>query len=496
MTSLLADPPAGPLLGAQRPRIFWTPPGAVSSAGAEAVELAARAGLDLDDWQAWLLEVGLAEAADGNWLAFEVAELLSRQNGKGGVLEAVVLAGLHLFGDRLIGWSAHEFKTCREGFLRVAALHENSDELRRRVRRVRTSHGEEGIELVDGRRLLFMARSTGSGRGFTGDRLVLDEAQHLGEAALEAVLPTMSARPNPQVWYAATAPDKDVAPCGVLARLRRRALRGSDASLTYAEWSIDPHDEFCGPGCGAHDDPASVRSWAKANPALGIRISVEHVAREFAAMTPAGFAKERLGVGNWPLDEAAWQVIGEEAWNALADPAAPPARQTPAFAADVTPDRSFGSIAVAAERPDGHLQVEVVDHQERTAWMVPRLLELQQWKPCAVVIDPASQAVSLIPELEAAGVEVTKPTMRETAQACGLFYQAVSDSARLRHLDQPELTVALAGAERRPLSDAWAWARKSTSVDITPLVAATLAVWGHATRAHLAQTGDPNVYVF
>ena len=511
--SALAVPPVVPVLGSQRPRIFWTPPGAVSSSGREAVELAASAGLYLDDWQQWLLEQGLAENAAGDWLAFEVVELLSRQNGKGGVLEAVALAALFLFGDRLTGWSAHEFKTCREGFLRVRALIENTDDLRRRVRNIRTSHGEEGIELLDGRRLLFMARSTGSGRGFTGDRLILDEAQHLGEAALEAVLPTMSARRNPQTWYAATAPDKDKAPCGVLARLRKRARQSldpkrsyADPSLVYAEWSIDPHVDECTLACTDHDDPTDPGSWAKANPALGIRITEATCAREMRSMSAAGFARERLGVGNWPVDdEGGWEVIGEKDWRLLAELGSQ-ADNPVCFAADVTPDMSWGAIAAAGVRADGLLHVEVtsnsdgqVDHRPKTGWMVGRLVELaERWKPCGVVIDPSGAAGNLIVPLEQAGFTVVaastphpggkalvKPTAREMAQACGGFYRAVTDSRTLRHLDQPELAVALAGAQKRPLGDAWAWARQASNVDISPLVAATLAAWGYATRAHL-----------
>jgi hypothetical protein len=496
MTSTLAARPDALLRGSQRPRIFWTPPGAVSSAGQEAIELAASVGLIADPWQEWLVDQGLQEAASGNWLAFEVAELLSRQNGKGGALEIVVLGGIHLFGDRLIGWSAHEFKTAREGFLRIRDLHENYDDLRKRVRRVRTSHGEEGIEYLSGQRLLFMARSTGAGRGFTGDRLVLDEAQHLGFKALGAILPTMSARPNPQVWYAATAPDKDVAPCEVLARLRKRALSGEDRSLVYAEWSIDPHDEFCPSDCQAHDDSGDPRSWAKANPALGIRISAEHVSREHAAMDEASFARERLGVGNWPVDAEGWAVIPQDTWTALHDPTS--AVQDPvAIAADVSWDRAWGAIAVAGRRADGLFHVEVVEHRHKTDWMVDRLVGLvERWKPLALMLRPRGPAGFLIPELEAAGVEITSLSTAEGAQACGLLYQSVTDTRNLRHLAQPELASALAGVARKPVGDAWTWARMDghVSVDLTPLYAVTDALWGYATRAHLPGPVLPAIY--
>ena len=38
------------------------------------------------------------------------------------------------------------------------------------------------------------------------------------------------------------------------------------------------------------------------------------------------------------------------------------------------------------------------------------------------------------------------------------------------------LRDAIRGAKSRPLGDQWAWSRKSSSVDISPLVAATLAL--------------------
>ena len=49
----------------------------------------------------------------------------------------------------------------------------------------------------------------------------------------------------------------------------------------------------------------------------------------------------------------------------------------------------------------------------------------------------------------------------------------------------PALDAAVAGAAKRSLGDSWAWARRGLSVDISPLVAVSLARWGHATRAHL-----------
>jgi phage terminase large subunit-like protein len=437
-------------------------PASVTSAGQEAAELAESAGLVLDDWQRFALDVALGERADGKWSAFEVGLLVSRQNGKGSVLEARELAGLFLFDEQLILHSAHEFKTAQEAFRRVLSLVENSDHLRKRVARVRTSHGEEGIELIGGARLRFVARSTGSGRGFSGDCVILDEAYNLGAEQMAALLPTLSARPNPQLWYTSSAP---MSTSTQLHRVRRRALEGGDARLAFLEWSAEEAD--------AEDDPVA---WVKANPALGIRIDAEFVESEMAAMPVEVFRRERLGIPDLPPEELQGRVIPAAVWESSLDPLSAPAGPV-AFAVDVTPDRAFAAVAVAARRADGRVHVEVVEHQPHTGWVVARLAELAaRHENVGVALDPAGPVGSLIPDLAARGLMPRLTTSRGMAQACGRLLDLAVDD-HLRHLGQPTLSSAVENAVRRPLGDAWAWSRQSTASDICPLVAVTVASW-------------------
>ncbi|MEU0633279.1 response regulator [Streptomyces sp. NPDC005989] len=327
------------------------PPTRLSSSGQEAVELAALAGLKLDPWQQHVLDMGLSERADGSWSAFEVAVNVPRQNGKGGIIEARELAGLFLLGEKLILHSAHEFKTSIVAFKRIEQLVMGCPDLRKRVLRVRRTTGEEAIELVTGQVLRFLARSGGSGRGFTGDCNVLDEAMILGDDAMGALMPTMSAVPNPQIWYLGSAGIGS--PSVQLGRLRARAVAAVEAgepdpSLAYFEWSVNPHRAECTVGCTDHADADDPRAWAVANPALGIRISSEHVRNEQLSMGSGGiFERERLGVGDYPTDGAdTWQVIGEDAWRALAAAESVPEGAV-AFAVDATPERSHAAIAAA-----------------------------------------------------------------------------------------------------------------------------------------------------
>lgn len=463
----------------QPPRFSLVPEFA-TSAGEEAIELARMAGLELDPWQQAVLIAMLGERADGKWAAFEVGLTVSRQNGKGAIIEARELAGLFLLGERLILHSAHDFGTSMEHFRRLRDLIEGTPELSRRVAAIRTANGKEGIELTNGQRLQFKARTKGGGRGWSADLVVFDEAMVLPETAHGAILPTLSARPDPQVLYTGSAVDEWIHDHGVVfSRIRNRALKG-DSGLAYFEWSAHAND-----GDPMADDPEAAglalmesrEAWAQANPALGIRISPEHVAAEQRSMDPRTFAVERLGIGAWPSTNAdADQLIPMESWRALRDPGSKP-KDPVVFAFDVTPDRGKASIVVAGTNEEGKIHVEVVDQRDGTGWLVDRVAELKsKHVPAAIVCDPAGPAGSLIVPLGAKHVEVEAVTSREYAQACGAFYDAVEQAA-LRHLGTDELEFALQGAAQRALGEAWAWKRKGSAVDISPLVAASLALW-------------------
>ena len=470
----------GPIRGWQQPPIETVPP-SMSSAGQEAIDLAARAGLELDPWQQHVLRQGMGERPDGSWASFEVCVNVPRQNGKGGIIEARELWGLFIGGEQLILHSAHEFKTAKNAFKRIERLIRGCPDLHKRVRTYRYTVGEEAIELHTGQVLRFIARSKGSGRGFTGDCNILDEDMILGDDAMDALLPTMAAVENPQIWYLGSA---GIGPLSVqLGRLRRRALAAievgrPDPSLAYFEWSADLHLDECPKDCAAHDDAASDEAVLKANPAVGYRLTLEKVANERSTLSSAGYARERLGVGDYPSDTAdTWQVIGEDAWRALAAAETQPGDPV-VFSVDMTPERSHAAIAVAGEWRGG-THVEVVDHRPGTGWILERAAELhEKWKPRCWVVDAGGPAGSLIADLqERLGIEVVQPKAREVAAACGQFYDAVTEQT-LSHLDQAPLAAALAGAQKRPLGDAWAWARRLVSVDISPLVAVTLAKWG------------------
>ncbi len=472
------------LVGAQQPRVCLTPGGVVSSAAGEAFELALMAGLRLDPWQRFVLEHALAERADGRWAAFEVGLVVGRQNGKGAILEARELAGLFLdVGDELIIHTAHQFNTSLEAFMRMEALLDSSEDLSRRVKSVDRSKGSEGFRMRNGKRLRYQARTGSSGRGFTADLIILDEAMDLPEATMAALMPTLSSVPNPQIWYTGSAVDQLTQLHGTtFSRVRAQGHAGENDRMAYFEWGMECEN----PDLLTLADLQQPENWAVANPALGIRISEEYIQNELrSSMGLRAFAVERLGVGDWPPIHAGLSsVIGLDVWNSLIEGRSRPSGAV-CFALDVTPDRSWSSISAVGERDDGLAHIELVDRRRGTGWVPERVVELmtKNQNIGTLVLDGRGPAASLVDEIQERGVEVLAASAADQASACGLFYDAVTEKTA-RHLGQPELEAAVRGGTSRPLGDAWAWSRKSSSVDISPLVSATLALWGlsHAAK--------------
>ncbi len=452
--TLTTSPLAG-VTGVQAPRVSSLPPGAglLPTAGDDAVDLAALAGLHLMPWQRIVLQDALREAPGGRWAAFEVGLVVPRQNGKGSILEALELAALFLpdpdSPPPLILHSAHEFKTSAEHFRRVRDLVESSDMLSKQVRIIRTAAGAESIELHSGARLRFVTRTGGSGRGFSADLVIIDEAYNLTAEQMAAVLPTLSARPNPQVWYTSSA---GMVTSDQLTRIRSRGTKGGDPSLAYFEWSaVD--------GSSLDDRTA----WAEANPSLGHRIPETFVVAERAALPDEQFGRERLGL--W-ADRTERPGLDVGRWATLSDPSAERGG-APVFAVATAPDRSWSAVAVAWWRPDGDAHVMLADYRPATAWVAPRVEELQARWGGRVLTDIPSRGLVDLAEA---------PAQAEQAQAHNELSDRIA-AGTVRHGNDTALNVAVRGAQWRPSGDTRVLDRKG-STDISPVIAAALAVHG------------------
>lgn len=358
--------------------------------------------------------------------------------------------------------------------------------------RVRKTTGAEAVLWRNGSQHAVVATTLKSGHGQTLDEAFVDEAFAQEDDRLEqAFKPTMITRESPQLWILSTAGDD-----------RSRYLRSKvDAGRIVASEGIDSGIAYFDWSAPITADPADPATWLDCMPALCPNwpcqcdpediwhhtVSIEAVEADYISMSKEGKLAEfrRAYLNQW-IDTIPdeWLVIPEESWRSLT--ADPIAHGDVAIAIDVTPKRSFSAIVAAWRRPDGHMDVEVIAHEPGTMWLPARLAALvKKHRPCGpegthvVVVDPAGPAGSLIDTIEAAGVQVQRVNAREVAHGSQRFFDMVMDSRTLRHNSDPALDAAVAGAIRRDLGDGWAWARKTSNADISPLVAATLAVWAH-----------------
>lgn len=279
-------------------------PAADPRRGRAAAGLAALAGVQLDGAQRMVMDAG-CDWRDGRWSASTVGIVVPRRNLKSLCVRIRELSGLLLFGERLAIHSAHEWRTVVEQFGETMELIEGSA-LKRYVRKVRYTGGEECITFTNGARLRFMNRSKESARSFGADFIALDEAHAVTLEQAQALIPVLSDHPNSQVWWLAHGPTPTA---WQLARLRNRALSQDPGRIAYLEWSADP----------AVDDLEDEEVWKRVNPAEAAgRLTIEKMREERAALGAAGFAAERLAAAPWPSEEAgAWQVFSEADWAAM-----------------------------------------------------------------------------------------------------------------------------------------------------------------------------------
>ena len=463
--------PGSVRLGAQRPRVELIPEAVTRESAEEAIALAASAGLVLDPWQEYVMRGALGEDAAHKWVAGHVGLIVPRQQGKGSILEARELAGLFLFDEKLILHSAQHAKTSNNAFTRIMQLIQNTPDLDRQVQKVMTAHGDEGIYLKNGAALRFMARNGGSGRGFSADLIVLDEAYDLKQHEVAAMLPTMAARPNPQLWFTSSAgmPQSEV-----LAGVRERGMNPASKGFAYFEWSAPD---------GA--DPDDIETIVIANPGFGRRLSAEHVQAEREALGEDEFLRERCGIWEKVGGES---FISEAAWSACLDPVV--ARMVAdgevveqklsrvALGVDVPPDRSFGSVCVSGVREDGSQFVELIARSEGTDWIPGFLAEATEGRRVPVLADGMSAVASLGLELRRARVRVMYPTRDVYRKACGVMFDRVVQG-KVAHQGQADLSAAVLGAQPSSFTEKlWVWTGGRSGVDVSPLVAATLALHG------------------
>lgn len=445
------------------------PKGIVTTAWPRVVAQCEDMGVKFDPWQHGIGSIALGKRRDGKYAATVGGVVLSipRQVGKTFLVGMIMIALCVLCPGMTVLWTAHRTRTATKTFHSLQGMVKRK-KVWPHVDGIRTSNGEQEIRFSNGSVIMFGAREQGFGRGFEEvDIEVFDEAQILTEKALEDMVAAtnQSRQESGALLFFMGTPPRPTDYGDEFANRRSKALSGKATNMVYVEMSADP-DADC-------DDRAQ---WAKANPSYPVHTPPESIERLRENLTDEdSFRREALGIWGSGAIKA---VIPPDLWRGLGDPGSK-AADLLALAIDVAPDRSKACVALAGRRAeDGLWHVEMDEHKEGVAWVAPLIKELCGLNRIrAVIVDGSSPAMTVVEDLARLRVRATVMSARDVAQAFGMFFDTVTEGT-VRHTAQPQVNAALNVARKRELAGGFAWSRKDSVSDITPIVAVTFALWG------------------
>jgi hypothetical protein len=332
----------------------------------------------------------------------------------------------------------------------------------------RRSAGTERMTFQRGSFLKAFPPKDGALRGSALDLILVDEAQEIdetqGRALDQTIIPTMQTRRRRQLILIGTA---GTTKSDYLRRYLDLARVGTPG-IALLEYGADQDD-----------DPTDPAVWRRVHPGLAAGLADEAALRSaLAVMGLSGFAREFLNI--WQVTSDA--VIPPGVWSAAAAPLELPQPGPPVIGVDVAVDRSRTSLVACWTGRGGLPVVEVIACRPGVTWAVTELRAIQSAnKPAAIVATADGPVATVVDAATRAGLTITTVAPREYTAACASFYDKIMARTCL-HRAEPDLDAAVAGAARRPMGDGWGWGRRTSAAEVSPLVGATLAAWGHDHR--------------
>ncbi len=421
-----------------------------------------KLGIGFDDWQQGAGRVVLAKRADGRLACMigGVGMSVCRQVGKtyfwGGLFFGLAVARPGF----LAIWSAHHSRTHGETFLAMQSFARRK-RIAPYIENVYKGSGDEAIVFRNGSRILFGARERGFGRGIPGvDAIMADEGQIMSERALDDQLATLNTSEF-GLFASVGTPPRPEDPSEGFSRMRKEAWDGTLEDAVWIEIGAEPGT-----------DPNDRKQWSKWNPSHPKRTPAESILRLQRKLSPESFLRE--GMGMWD-EEGSNEVFGAGKWAAcrLAKDVKPD--RGLAVGVAVSLDRAWSSVGVAAPHRD-RIVVGANERRRGVSWLAEYLRDIQSRRGCPVVMDGKGPGSALIPDLEAAGVQLTIASTSDLLDACAGMFDRVQTKT-LAHMGHADLDEAVAGAVKRDIGDRWAWGRRKSVADVSMLEAVTFAAW-------------------
>lgn len=450
------------------------PEGIVSTAWPRVRNTCRNIGWGLDPWQDAIGKLILAKRADGRWAADLSVLSIPRQVGKSYLFGCIIFAMCLLQPRLRVIWTSHHTATTEEMFESMKELAQHRKVAPKVAKCVALQGSRWRILFENGARIDFGARSMGFGRGKAKiGVLVLDEFQHVSGRALANLVPTTGRADNALILGAGTPPGPDD-PGEAFTMRREAALAGLSNDAVFVEFSADSDCES--------DDR---RQWAKANPSFPKHTSERAFLLNRKILDEEHFRREILGI--WDAVAVHKPITTAAQWRGFVDVGPSDGAAPDGLGVDMSHGRDISVSGCWIEGESSH--IEEVWAGSDPVLAVEFVVE-RAGRRIPVVIDNASPAASLAPELKNRKCNVVMTSGPKMAEACGLLENRIS-TATLTHSAQRRLTDAILGARRRPMRDAGGWAldRSDPTSQIHPIVAAVLALFGATSHKKSKSSG-------
>ena len=479
--------------GSEEPRIYTKPLRELTpdtSLGFDVIDFSENIlKVELLPWQKFVLvhALEIVGSFEDEWhFRFRtVLVLVARQQGKTFLSCILALYFLYVLRVALVLGTAQDVSNAEDVWMMCVEFAQSNEWLAEEIKHVWFTNGSKRLQLEGGRDYRVRASNRKAGRGKSANLVLLDEVrEHQTWDAYSALSKTVIAREDALLWCMSNAGDSTSVVLKHLRGIGHAALGNPDGldievtdsdddTLGIFEWSAPPDA-----------DPSDVDAWAQANPSLGYTVTMRAMKSAYATDPEDVFKTECLC--QWVTAKVT-PPFPADAWDAGRDESSEIAPDSPLmFGVDVSADRNHAAIAVCGARGDGHLHIELVAYRVGIGWLQQWFAEHAGKNGITVAMQGRGAPVSAFVEILSAvdGVEVIKCEGVDVAGWCGRMWDSVAscadsklDAVPVHHRTQPALDLAAQIAATRPMGDgSWAWDRRKSLEDVSPLVAATMAL--------------------
>jgi phage terminase large subunit-like protein len=471
--------------------------------GPKVARIAAKLGTPLMPWQRYVVDTALEiDPATGVFAYRGVGVTVPRQSGKTSIALPVACHRCLAWQRQNVRYAAQNGTAAREKWeddhlpmLEAAGwIPADGEPLRPRHKaRTRKSNGREAL-IWRGTHSIYGLHSNTeqSGHGKTLHLGLLDELfAQIDDRVYAAWSPAMTTVDSAQSWWFSTAGTAKSVPLNEARDHGREIVAsGAPSRTAYFEWSDDPKQDRRDQSLWATYMPAlcPTAGACRCSPRWRHTVTLETIAHELEQASTASklaeFDRAYRNITREDFEAAPDPLVPTlEAWELLADKRSEGAGPV---ACGIDAYQGYAAIVAIGETVEGLRRQVVLEHGPGHSWVVEKVMRINdELKPLAWAIDDKGESAKLIPQLLAAGLRrmgkephrggLWVPTTSELGGATANWCDRVN-GGQLVHLGQAVMAQALAVTRTRPIADgAYAFGRRVSSADITPVVAGSIA---------------------